>query len=161
MALTVVGGAQLAGGVELGVAHVDDDHLAGADDAGGLDGGQPDAAGADDAHPAAGLDAGGAEHGTRAGEHAAADERHLVERDVLGDLHDAVLVDEHQLGEAAEAGELADRGAVVAGAAATVRARGRDVAAGLVQRFGNPLRHWRHAPQKIDRQHTTWSPGCT
>ena len=45
------------------------------------------------------------------------------------------------LGEAAEPGELADRRSRRRATAATVRAAGRAVAAGFVQRFGNPLRH--------------------
>ena len=39
--------------------------------------------------------------------------------------------------------------------------RAREVAAGFEQRLGWPLRHWRHWPQKIDRQAMTWSPGFT
>ena len=38
---------------------------------------------------------------------------------------------------------------------------GREVAAGFWQRLGWPPRHWRHWPQKIDRQQMTWSPGAT
>ena len=63
-----------------------------------------------------------------------------------------VLVDEHLLGEAAEAGELVDGRAVAAAAGGARRPRAGTWPAGFEQRLGWPDRHWRHWPQKIDRQ---------
>jgi hypothetical protein len=71
----------------------------------------------------------------------AADQRRLLERHVVADLHERVLVQEHLLGEAREVRELVDRGAALrdprrlAGlahrghAAAQVRAAGEAVVA--------------------------------
>ena len=96
-----VGGAELAGQLELRLEHVDGDDLAGAGDGGALDAVEADAAAPDHGDGGAGLDLGGVEHRADAGGDAAADQRGPVERHVLADLHEAVLVDEHLLGERA------------------------------------------------------------
>ena len=85
---------------------VDGDDAARADDRGGLDRVQPDAAAADHRDGLAGPDLRGVHHRADAGGHAAADERGLVERHVGPDLHEQVLVHEQLLGEARQVHEL-------------------------------------------------------
>ena len=79
---------------------------------GALDHVQADAATADHGDGRYGRDCGGAEHGAEARRHRAADERGAVQRHVLADLHQGVLVDQHLLAEARQVQELVTRAAV-------------------------------------------------
>ena len=73
-----------------------------------------------------GLEPGAAQRRADPGEHAAADERRLVEREVVVDLHERVLVQQHALGVAADAEELARRaGRSATGAASPLRRASR------------------------------------
>src|SRR6267142_2404151 len=108
-----VRGAHTLGHLELAVEDVDADDLAGAADPGTLDDRQPYAAAAEDRDGLAGLEPGGPERRAHAGEHAAPDEGRPVERQVGIDLHDRVLVEQHVLGVARDADELADRSALL------------------------------------------------
>ena len=81
----------------------------GADDRGGLDRVQADAAAADHRDVVAGSDLRGVDHRADAGRDPATDERGLVERHVGPDLHEHVLVHEQLLGEARQVEELEDR----------------------------------------------------
>ena len=64
----------------------------------------PDAAAAEHDDRAAGRDLGGVDGGADAGHHAAADEAADLQRDVVVDLHHALVRDDHLLGEGAGAG---------------------------------------------------------
>src|SRR5262249_8698476 len=81
-------------------------------DAGALDRGEADATGAEHGDRGARRDLGWVERSAYAGRDAAADQRRAVERHVVRNLHDRVLVDEHLLGVAGEVRELVDRRAV-------------------------------------------------
>ena len=59
-----------------------------------------------------GVDFGGVEDRAETGGDGAADQRRAIERHLVADLHQGVLVDEHHLGEGREAQELVDRGAI-------------------------------------------------
>ena len=88
---------------------VDRDDATRADDRGGLDRVEPDAAAADHRDDLAGADLRGVHHRADTGRDAATDERGLVERHVGPDLHEHVLVHEQLLGEARQVGELEHR----------------------------------------------------
>jgi hypothetical protein len=76
-----------------------------AGDGGAVDGGHADAAAADHSHRLAGGDLGGVDGGAVAGDDAAADQRRPVERKVVADLHQRILVHQHHLGVGGEIGE--------------------------------------------------------
>ena len=97
------------GHLQLGVEHVDADDLPGAADPGALDDRQPDAAASEHRDGLPGLEPRRAQRGSDAGEDAAAHERGPVERQRGIDLHHRVLVQQHALGVAADADELAER----------------------------------------------------
>ena len=149
-----------AGGVRhlaLQLELVDRDDLACPADARTLDDRQPDAAAAEHRHGLPGLQRGAAQRRADAGQHAAADQRGAVQRQVRIDPHDRILVQQHVFGVAADAGERAARRAVLRDAAASP-ILGRATMP-PVHRFGCPLRHCGQVPQKPDRHATTWSPG--
>ena len=108
-----MGGAHAPGHLELSVEDVDADDLAGAPDPGALDDRESHAAAAEDGDGLTGLEPRGSERGAHTGEHAAPDERRPVERQVGVDLHDRVLVEQHALGVARDADELAERSALL------------------------------------------------
>ena len=81
----------------------------GAGDLGALDAGDADAAAAEHDDRAARRDLGGVDGGADAGHHAAADEAADLERDVVVDLHDALVRDDHLLGEGAGTGHAEHR----------------------------------------------------
>ena len=122
-----MGAAQLAGDLQLVVGHIDHDHLHGAGNAGRLHRGQANTAGPDHAHRRARGNLGRAEHGPHAGGDATADERSPVEGHLVDDLHHAVLVDQHLLGEPTEPSELIHRSTILLGQPwrCPLRARGR------------------------------------
>ena len=94
--------------LELGLDHVHGDDLVGASDASALDGGQTDAARTDDSNGFTRSDLCCTEHRTKTGCHTTADKCPLVERHVLVDLHECLLVDKHLLGKRREVKELID-----------------------------------------------------
>src|SRR3990172_5746970 len=104
-----VGGAQLARRGELVLVHVDGDDHARAGDARPLDGAEADAAGAEDGHRGARRNLRCVDRGADARRHAAADEGGAVQRHVVADLHDGVLVHQHLLRVGGEVGELVHR----------------------------------------------------
>ena len=108
-----VGGTERLGQLQLGLDPVDGDDAPGAGDGRTLDAVQPDAAAPDDRDRLARLDPGGAEDGAEAGHDATSDQSGPVERHVLVDLHQAVLVGEDLLGEARQVEELPHRLAVL------------------------------------------------
>ncbi|CDZ87968.1 hypothetical protein RHRU231_360088 [Rhodococcus ruber] len=103
-----VGGTEDLRLVALELDRVDRDDVLGALVPGALDGVHAHTAGADDDHGVTELDVGRVDGRSPAGGHAAADERGLVERDVLADLHARVDVDHDVRREGAEVGERAD-----------------------------------------------------
>ncbi len=103
-----VGGAELARQVQLAVQGVDGNDPGSAGNGGPVDGREPDAATADHGDGAARLNLGGVNDGSDPGRHAAADEGGPIQRHVLPDLRDGVLVDEHVLGERGQVEELPD-----------------------------------------------------
>ena len=86
---------------------VDRDDLAGAADAGALDDRQPHPAAAVDRDGLPGAQPGAAQCGADPGQDAAADQRRPVEWQIGVDPHDRVLVQQHLLGIAGNADELA------------------------------------------------------
>ena len=109
-----VGRPEFPGEIELGAHGVDGDDAPRARYRGAVDGGESDAAEADHRHRAADLDLGGVVHRADPGGHAATDERSPVERHVLANLHDGVLMHEHVLGKRGEVVELVHQLAVLA-----------------------------------------------
>ena len=105
-AVEEVGGAELAGHRLLAGVGVDHDDATGRRQAGGLDDGLADAAGADHDHGLARLHLGPVEHRAGAGDDRAADEAGGVERHVLRDHHGLALGHDGALGEHAGVGEL-------------------------------------------------------
>ena len=153
-----VGGAEMLGHVELRALDVDRDDAPGAGDGGAVDGRQADAAAADHRHRAADLDLGGVDHRAEAGGDAAADQRGPVERHVVADFDQGVLVDQHVFGERRQREELVHVAAVLG------HARGLAVAARdfrVLQLNGRPVVQYSQWPQNTDRQVMTWSPGLT
>src|SRR5262249_29216785 len=81
---------------------VDDDDPRRASDPCATDGIEPNASGPEDHHRVAGPDVGGVQDGAGASDHAAAEQRSLGERQLLGYDGKLVLVNERLLGEAPE-----------------------------------------------------------
>src|SRR5262249_30082124 len=98
---------------ELGVEDVERDDLPRAADARALDDRQPHAATAEHRHRLTGLEPRAPERGTHSREHAASDERSPVERQAWVDPDEGVLVEQHPLGEAADADHRLQRLAVL------------------------------------------------
>ena len=90
-ALTVCVAPNSLGHLQLVVAQVDGDDRLGAGERGALDAVEADAAAAEHRDRPAGLDTGGVEHRADPGHHAAADQRRLLQRDLLVDRDDHVL----------------------------------------------------------------------
>ena len=111
-----VSGAELAREFQLGSHPIDGDDPARAGDVGAVDAGKPHAAAADHRHGGTRLDPCRVDHGPHARGDAAADEGRPVERNVLANLGDGVLVHQHLLGERGEVEKLRD-GATLAGKA--------------------------------------------
>lgn len=104
-----MGGAHLAGLVQLPVVDVDGDDLRGSGEAGADDGRVADAAAADDGDGVAAADVSGVDRGADAGHHAAAEEARDLGGDGRVDLGALTGGDEGLLGEGADAegrGEL-------------------------------------------------------
>ena len=105
-AVEEVGGAELAGDRLLARVGVDHDDAAGGAEAGRLDDGLADAAGADHHDGLARLHLGPVEHRAGAGDDRAADEARRLERHLLGDHDGLALGHDGALGEHAGVGEL-------------------------------------------------------
>ena len=103
------GGADAHRHLSLLAELVDRDDLARAADPRALDDRQADPAAAIDRDGLPGLEPGAAQRRADPGQHAAADQRRLVERDVGVDAHDRVLVQQHLLGVGRDVDELAHR----------------------------------------------------
>ena len=110
-----VGGAKLGGKLQFHRVVVDRDDAAGADDCRAIDGRHADTTAADHHHRLPRRHLGGVEHGADAGNDATADQRGAVERHVLADLYDRILVDQHLLGEGRHVEELVDRSGLLPG----------------------------------------------
>jgi hypothetical protein len=106
-AVDEIGGAEAAGDLLLCLEHVDRNDPAGAADPRALDDRQPDAAAAEHRDGLAGLEPRAAQRRADPGQHAAADQRGAVERQFRVDPDDRVLVQQHLLGIARNADELA------------------------------------------------------
>ena len=94
-----VGGSHGLRKFELALDHVDGDDLVRAGDACALDCGESDSAATDHGRRLTRHDLGRAEDRAQTGRDTATDERRAVERHILVDLHEGVLVNEHLLGE--------------------------------------------------------------
>ena len=138
---------------------VDRDDLARAGDPRALDCREADAARAEHRDGRAGLDFGGVQHRADAGGDAASDQRGAIERDVLADFHQCVLMQQHLLAVGRNVEELIDWLALLRDA--RLVAGPRCVAALLAHRFGCPDMHCSQYPQNTDRHAMTWSPGFT
>ncbi len=121
----------------------------GAGDRRALDAVQPDAAAADHRNRRSGFDPGGAEHRPEPGGDAAANQRGPVERHVVADLHQAVLVHQHLLGEGAAVDELCDRRPVEAEPWRVIASPG--CAPVAWHSAGRPERQYSQWPQKTER----------
>ena len=102
--LAGVGGAEALGVLELLVVEVDGHDHRGTGDLGALMQEMPTPPQPNTTTERAGRDLGGVDGGADAGHHAAADQAADLERDVVVDLHDALVRDDHLLGEGAGAG---------------------------------------------------------
>ena len=123
-----------------------------------MDAVEADAATADDGDRAAGLDLGRVQRRTEPRRHATADQRKLLEGDVLLDLHHRVLVDQHLLGVGAELRHLGQRRIPSLSLGGSDGPRTTSV---REQRAGRPLRHLSQWPQNTDGHMMTRSPGLT
>jgi hypothetical protein len=94
-----VGGAELGCQLQLGGVGIDRDDAAGAGDLRAIDRGHADSATADHHDGFAGGDLGGVHHRAIAGDDAAADQRRQLQRHVLADFDDGILVHQHLLGK--------------------------------------------------------------
>ena len=103
-----MGGAELHGLLPLVLDRVDGEDVLGAGQPGALDRVGADAADADHDDGVAGLHVGRVDGGAPSGDHAAAEQAGLVERDVLVDLDAAGLVDDRVVGERAEQAHQAE-----------------------------------------------------
>jgi hypothetical protein len=100
--------ADAPGHLELAVELVERDDLPCAADARPLDDRQPHASAAENGDRLPGLESRAPERRPDPGEDAATHERGEIERQVVVDLHHGVLVQQHALGIAADAGERRD-----------------------------------------------------
>lgn len=111
-----MGGAELEGGVQARLEHVDGDDRGRADRLGGHEGGESDRSRAGDDDARARTDLEGVDHGAGAGLDAAAEGSGQVEIDAVGDLDGVAGGDQGVGGEGGMAEEAAVHdGAVVAG----------------------------------------------
>ena len=103
-----IGGAEVAGQLQLRrhLVHRDDPGRAG--EGRSVDARQADAAATDHGDGGTGFHVGGVDDGTDARGDPAADQGRTIQGHVFADLHEGVLVDQHLLGEGAEVGELAE-----------------------------------------------------
>ena len=106
---------------ELALELVDRDDLQRARDLRALDRCEAYAAGAEHRDRRAGLDLRGPQHRADAGGDAASDERRAIERDVLADFHDRVLMQQHLLAVRRNVEELVDRLALLREARLVIR----------------------------------------
>src|ERR1051325_3064001 len=93
--------------------HVDGDDLPGGADPRALDDRQPNAAAAEHRNGLPGLEARAAQRRADPGQDAATDQRGAIERDLRVDPHDRILMQQHLLGIAGDADELAKRRALL------------------------------------------------
>ena len=103
-----VSGAEAHGELELGLANVDGDDLAGVGQGRAHDDAEAHAAAADDGHGAAGLDLGAVDGRADAGGHGAADHCGLVHGYGVGERHHAGLGNDGVLGEAGHLAHVVD-----------------------------------------------------
>ena len=122
-----------------------------------------DATAADHGHRVAGLHVGRVHGRAPTGDHAAAEQAGLVERQVLVDLDAAGLVDHGVVGERAEDAHQAEVAAVAAwwrgGAVGELQAVA--VMAPMSHRLLWPVAQLGQRPQLGTKPNTTWSPGAS
>jgi hypothetical protein len=104
-----LGGSEAAGLGELGRIGVDGDHLAGFLGRGRQYGGHPDSAQADHDDVVARLRASGVDDRPASGEHGAAENCGDLARELVGNRHDGLAVDDGVVGESGDAEMVQDR----------------------------------------------------